>query len=60
MTMGGDERLVVPGVAADMVLSRMGRKVDGGEDDAEGEYDEDNQGGEDPYLVCADEAAGSF
>eukprot|EP00624_Nannochloropsis_granulata_P006323 evm.model.NODE_4663_length_47357_cov_23.541208.5 len=60
MTVGGDERLGTPGIAADVVLPRMGLKVDGGEDDAEGEYDEDNQGGEDPHLVGADEATGSL
>lgn len=41
MTVGGEKRLATLGIAADMVFLRIGRKLDGGEDDAEGEYDED-------------------
>jgi len=60
MAVGGDEGLGVGGVAADVVLARAGWEVDGGEDDAEGEDDEDDQGGEDAHLVGADEAPRSL
>ena len=58
--MRGDEGLGAWRFAADVVLARVGRDVDGGEDYAEGEDDQDDQGGEDAHLVGADEAAGAL
>ena len=60
MAVGGDEGLGAGRVAADVVLARAGWEVDGGEDDAEGEDDENDQGGEDAHLVGADETPGSL
>jgi hypothetical protein len=57
MAVGDDEGLGSGGVAADVVLARVGWEVDGGEDDAECEDDEDDEGGEDAHLIGADKAA---
>lgn len=58
MAVGGNERFRAWGVTSDVMLVRAGWQMDSGEDDAEGEDDENDQGGEHTHSVGADEAPG--